>query len=426
MLGERCAGRINGTSCRSAAARLTDDASASFLKDAMTASRNDAATPLLSPEAWQAPTASVLRQKGRVRAFKHSDARDVAKMFGGVFRASAACDQESLARDLASIFIEHPLYRPDAGSLIHESSDGRISGFLGCLPTPFLLDGGQLSGSVLSTWMVGDRLEDPRAGALLLKAHLQRPLDLTIVDTANARSLQFSKASKIGVLPTYSLQWFKPLNFAGYAASVVTKGLRLGADGPIVSAARRSEDMARRFIGSDPEESPTNWTSRVIDETVFAERLLSFLEPLKLRPMWTEEVIAWMLAHAGRRPTKGPLSFFEVLDEKKRSAGCFAYHATSNGRAFVLQALARPQAEEAMLRVMISTARRNKCVSISGASNPRLLDGLFRIPGILYRHACATAVKASKRDYVDLLGAGEGLVGGMIGDNWTPLASESY
>jgi hypothetical protein len=75
---------------------------------------------------------------------------------------------------------------------------------------------------------------------------------------------------------------------------------------------------------------------------------------------------------------------------------------------------------------LIEHARLYQSIAVYGAASPRLLEGLFCLPNVFYRHTCATAVKAVQPDFLQAFIEGEALTGGFVGDAYLPFTTESY
>jgi hypothetical protein len=152
----------------------------------------------IAAEAPRGP--AIGRRQDRVRPFAAADVAGVAEMFRDVFREPgdrSSLKMRALSRDLEEIFLGHPYYDAAAPALILERHDGQIGGFLGVVPIPFKLEGVSLFGGALSTWMIRDPKVDTGAGAKLLRARLNGPAALTLIDTANSQSLTFARSLNI-------------------------------------------------------------------------------------------------------------------------------------------------------------------------------------------------------------------------------------
>jgi hypothetical protein len=150
------------------------------------------------------------------------------------------------------------------------------------------------------------------------------------------------------------------------------------------------------------------------------------VQEYRLRPDWSIDFVQWLLNCCGRRISLGRLQFREIVDLNGAIVGCCAYHVTSDARAVVMQILARRGAEVGVLQAVIADAESRGCVVVCGSTSQRLLEGLFQIPNVFYRHTCSTGVKVQQPDLMEGFLDGGALVGGLVGDGWMPLASEPY
>ena len=377
--------------------------------------------------AAQTPAApTIVTGRAQVRSLAAGDLPEVASIFRGVFRKQSAAGSIALERDIETIFLRHPHYEESTSALVYERAKGGIGGFLGSLPVRASYMGAPRLGSVMSTWMVGDQSRDPRAGAMLLHGHLKRGHAFTFVDTANKRSSEFRRSLKMALLTTHSLQWIKPLNYLGYAASSLDKGRGGGLVRVLSRTAQLSEFAFRRLTTGRPTGREAEVRSARIDAATFANHFLRFAAPYALRPDWSCDFVEWLLKQCDRRPTLGPLSLCEVRDRRDAIIGCYAFHVTPQRRALVVQLLADRGAEAEVLRALIGEAEDEKCVVVCGSTNAQILDGLFCIPGVFYRHTCTTAVRTRQGELLQSFLTGDALVGGLVGDSWMPLTAEPY
>jgi len=368
----------------------------------------------------------VLLRRPRVRALDAGDLGQVAGIFRGVFRKRSEAGSQALERDLSACFLEHPHYEEATCSLVYERPTGEIGGFFGAMPLRVNFMGARDLGSVMSTWMVSDRARDARAGAMLAQAHFKRPHACMFVDTANNVALGFASSTRMAVLPSDSLQWVKPLSYLGYAVSSLGRRIPGRPLEALSNGAERTESFFRRVTGKAAEGFEADCAFRPVTSENFSLLFLELVQNYRLRPDWTAEFLQWMLSICGRRPNMGPLRLCEVIDRAGRPIGGYAFHITPMRRAMVLQIVANRGAEIHVLQALIEDARQQRCVAVCGAANRRLIESLFRIPNVFYRHTCTTAARTRQPEMMLAVHEGDALVGGLVGDSWLPLTSESY
>ncbi|MBV1704429.1 MAG: hypothetical protein KGQ28_06450, partial [Hyphomicrobiales bacterium] len=216
-----------------------------------------------------------------------------------------------------------------------------------------------------------------------------------------------------------------PLNWAGYLAAVGARraGLRGGA--PAVRAASALQRLARRRSLSDALAEPPVRPARIASPGEFARIWLDCVAQRRIRPAWGPERVEWILAEAARRPSLGGLRL-KAVDGPGGAVGCLAYHVDPLGRAICVAAVAKSGEVEATLRAVFADAEAAGCVAMLGQSDPALMEGLFRIHGAFYRHTSGALVGAARPEVVAAFASGEGTLGGLVGDAWTPLATEAY
>ncbi|MDE2364037.1 MAG: hypothetical protein KGM42_15270 [Hyphomicrobiales bacterium] len=374
--------------------------------------------PLSSP--------ALVARRSAIRAARPEDAARLADMFMRVFRKGSGAGDPALQQDIRDILIEHPDRREGVETLVLERGDGDLAGMIGSVPIPMRFDNRDLLASASSTWMVENRTRDPLAASQLLRAYFRGPRDITFADTVNGTTLEFQKTMKQSFLPTISLQWVFPINYAGYvAAAAVDRSGLSGARG-LVPLAARAEEIALRLARRARTLDDCAYEARACARGDFASAWSDLAAGRKLRPLWSQTRIEWILGHAERRASLGPLALRRVCDERGDLAGCGAYHVGASGRGLALTILARPHLEADVLRALLRDARAQGCVRMCGAADAQLMQGLARVGGVFYRHTCASVIDARDPQVLQTALAGDAVFGGLVGDGWSPLATESY
>lgn len=86
----------------------------------------------------------------------------------------------------------------------------------------------------------------------------------------------------------------------------------------------------------------------------------------------------------------------------------------------------RARHEATPLAALIADAVSLRALSVSGVSDPRLMRGLLVTKRVHYRHTGSTLFLSSRGNLLQAALGGDALLGGLIGDGWTPLSSEPY
>ena len=363
-----------------------------------------------------------MRTGYNIRAATSDDRGQIAAMFLRTFRSRADTANPALANDLNQLLLEHPDATESSRSLVAVANDGEISAFLGILPIPLAGPDDVSIACAVSCWMVANPESDPLSGALLLRTQLKRTNTLTFTDTGNSRTLEFQRSLKMRFAPAHSLSWWRPLNLSGAAAS------RLFARraGPFTRLAAGTESMLRSLVLKREQLAFAGWRSRDASPSEYAQAWIDCAAELSVRPAWSSERLQWMVAFAGRRAAFGPLRLQIVCDPAGKRVGCYAYHAGAGREGVVISILTRRGSEEGVARLLLDDAVEQHCVSLQGPANPRTIEGFHGIPHVYYRNAAATIISGGASAMASQVLIGEGLIGGWVGDSWTPLSTEQY
>ena len=363
-----------------------------------------------------------------VRAFTERDIPSVVELFGRTFRPGKRYDADALAACIRATYFEPPAYTPDTGSIVHLDGGGRVDGFLGIIPITMRFEQRIVRGGILSAYMAHDPERNPGIGIGLVRAVRHRGFDVIFTDTANRTSLDIARGLRFITVPAQSLEWVAVLRPAGTALHFLRKRWPRAASWlqPIV----RGGDVAYAKLRPSPDadgRSLKGTMVRAIDAATFVDGADAFLESYALKPAWNDRTeLGWFVAQAGLQTKYGALNIRDVVDRRGRRVGLYLLYAQPGGVAYALQILARTNHEDIVVANLIADARRLGAVAVRGATSDPILSGLFRQTGIFYHHVMGTTAWTADPDIADALRAGHVLLGGLAGETWTRLVTETF
>ena len=377
--------------------------------------------------ARQGPTRAGSR---RVRLLERRDLEAVADVFLRVFRridepARRAAAMPGVIAHLAEVYLDCPWLDATRGSLVLVDGAGEIHGFLGSIHLPMAFDGRPLLASAMGTFMVTDAERKSGAGLDLLRAHLANGLDLHFTDTANRISLGFRQGMRFDLLPLHSLEWVLALRPARFAAQRASRRWPFLPGGLLGRAAGPLDRPLRRALHLDDlvdDKVVVEETSRA---AFFAFAAAQVAER-RLRPDWTEARFDWLLDRAAARTGNGPLHLRQASDGRGRVLGCWLVYAESGSVASVLQIFAGPRDRRAVLAAVLHDADAMGCLAVRGTTEPETMEALYSIPGILFHHKGATALRAADPEVAAAARAGDLSIGGLTGESWTRFVSDRF
>ncbi len=370
--------------------------------------------------------------RSQVRPLERRDLEEVADVFLRVFRgiddpARRRGAHPGLIAYLDQLYLGCPWLEPELGSLVYRDADGDLAGFLGSVQMHMMFEERRLTASAMGTYMVAHPRHDSRAALTLLRHHLASDLDIHFTDTANRTSLEFRKPLHFVLLAQHSLEWVYPLRPASLVLARAERRwprLPLGLIGPV---ARRVDASIRRLLQGE-ERPRRDDAPRVVDMTreAFLAAAPTLVDDRRLKPDWRGEELGWLLDQASLRTGNGPLRIRAALDADGERAGFWLIWAEAGGIAAVLQVFARPDRQRRVIEAMIRDAEEIGCVAVRGTTEPRSMEALYAIPGLLFHHKGATNLRARDPEVMAAVAAGEVTIGGLTGESWTRLVSDRF
>lgn len=367
----------------------------------------------------------------QVRPLQAADIPAVAGLFQRTFRNGRRPPPPALETYLRRLYLEGPVCDPDIASLVHVASEGDISGFVGVNVLPMSHGPRKLRAAICGSLMAEQRTNDPMAGARLLRTFLAGPQEISFSETANALSTQMWTRLRGVALPQYSLDWLRVIRPSAFMLDMASR--RIGA-------ARRFDPLARgldRYLRGRMQENelrwtgvPAIWTSKglkvtEIDQAGFAALVEPLTRQFALRPDWSEEQLAHIIAEASRKPDYGEVVFASVSSATGALIGAFLYHAHPGRVARVLQVLAMPGQAGAVIDCLIGDAAERGAAGLRGRTQPALLAAMLG-RRVAFTQPASTVVHSRDEELVNAFLSSQGFFNGLAGEHWNRLAGEPF
>jgi hypothetical protein len=345
--------------------------------------------------------------EARIRPLERDDLPAVASLYERVARSGSPVPAPGLAAHFASTFLDHPWADPELPSLVGESADGSICGFIGSHVRRFVFDG-----SPIRVACGGQLVADPTArnravGFFLLREFMAGEQDLAITDTA----VEATRAmwTRIGgrLAPLESISWFRVLRPVSFGVEyLLTRTDAARRVGEATGVAARVEARRREA----PVEASTVEPSELV-------RQLPAIVEARLRPDYDEAFLVWLFAELAAVASRGSLVARLVRTDRGRPAGWYVYYLRRGGLCDVLQVVAARRGVDRVLDDLFAHARRNGAALLRGRLEPSLVDALARRRCVL-RYNGAALVHSRHPEILRALGAGEALLTRLDGEWW--------
>lgn len=364
-----------------------------------------------------------------VRPVTLADIPAVANLFERVFRRRETPAPAALTAYMAELFVTGPWADPEITSLVHHRADGTINGFMGVVPLPLRWGERRLRGAMCGTLMVDGREDDPLAGARLMRSFLSGPQDVSISETASDVSAGMWTKLRGTVLRDYSLDYMRILRPGGFLAAQARA--RTGLAAPLALLARPLDGMLERRAAGDELKwwayaaAPDKLTDAPIESDALTALIPGFIENFDIRPDWSPEILARMLADAAHKSAFGPLTQQVVTAPGGKPVGAFLYHGRPGGVAQVLQVFAPPRHAGAVLDRLFARASAAGMVAVAGRGQPHLLDALLGRKAFI-THRASTVINARDPDVAAAFAQNRAYLNGLAGESWSRLIGDNF
>ncbi|MHA6644891.1 hypothetical protein [Mesorhizobium sp. A623] len=365
---------------------------------------------------------------GEIRAVRSEDLATVAGLFQRLLRKSGRPAAPSLEAYLAGLFLHGPDQDPEINSLIHIGDNGIVSGFIGALPLPMLVEDTPRRGAVAVALVADDRAGDHFAGARLMRAFLSGPQDISLTETANHTSATMLRKLRATVLPDHSLEWLRVIRPAGLAvelAAHTTKAARLFAPFalPVDALIRRGAESRWFNVGHALPGKALHNRDAGGDETLAL--IVQFTEAYAARPQWTDAGLRYRVAESRRKALYGSMVRRAVIARDGRPTGMFLYYGDPGRIGRVLQILSAPGQAGAVIDSMLTHAGERGMVALRGRTMPALLDAMLG-RRFIFLHGSSSMVHARDPALLEPFRAGKAFFNGFAGESWSRLIGDSF
>lgn len=356
-----------------------------------------------------------------VRPLAAHDLDQVATLFNRLLRHERKAPSNALRAYFREFYLDGPYREPDIPSLVHVTSDGRITGFIGVHTVPFVIDGRRVRAAFCGALMTEEKDRDPLAGARLLKAFLAGPQDVSMSETASPVSQAMWQKVRGDNLPDFSLDWFRVLRPSGFLLTAASRwlpplrlfgGLARGADALF---SRRT--CGESLLGFRPEPAPAAISTQTCSRTEFGDAVRAFSERQAARPDWSHGYLDHVLETAMEKPAFGDPALALVRQKSGAILGGFLYHSKPGGIARVLQLLSEPEHYGLVLDQLFAHAFARGASAVRGRSSSGILKAATRRP-MIFTSVSASVIHARDTELVKLFSEGDCFINGLAGESW--------
>lgn len=352
-----------------------------------------------------------------IRPLERDDLPAVARLYELVIRSGTELPPAGLAGYFEQTVLDQPFADPELPSLVYDDPRLGVVGFIASYPRRFVLGERPVRLACSGQLVAHPEVRSRGVGALLMRAYMNGPQDLTLTDgaTDEVRAMWERLGGVTNAIA--SLGWTRVIGPAGFAAGIVRK--RRGRDGnpagqaPAAAVWSAVDELAGRPLRPAATE--------VRSQPLTAEALLELLERLKrsfaLRPAYDAAALTWLLRQMERVTARGELVRRLVRSADDRPLGWYVAYVPAGGVAQALQVVAGRDDVGPVLDALVHDAGARGAVAVSGRVDPWLYPELVE-RRCLFRRSAWALLHSGDDELLAAVGFGRGLLTRMDGEWW--------
>jgi hypothetical protein len=379
----------------------------------------------MSPIELQKPAGVRRPRKGAVRLMTEADVPAVARLFLKIFRGVDKPAGADLQDYLRTMTRGAPSCSQTMGTHVFEQQDWRIRSALFAVPMHFVACGNVVLGRLLGVFMTDANKEAVGAAELVLSLR-PRGANFAFCDSASPTSCSHLLAIGGTMIPVQNLEWSRTFRPIGALVGRLTEQV-LPRRNPGFAALMRPVDalLRRLFIGKDVQE-PTGARVTEMPVEAFLKHAPRLIAHYAVRPLWSEEELAWLVSMAAQNTRLGAFTIQAVEDHAGAVIGCFVYYAAPGRTAHVLNILSLPGQEIVVLDAMFRHLDRTGHMEARGRAQPALMGGLALQRWLVFRNKAFALALTRSRDVNEAVARGDVYIGGLAGEDWSRLMSDFH
>ena len=373
----------------------------------------------------QTPAGVSVPRKGAVRLMQLADVPAVARLFLKIFRGVDKPASLDLEEYLRTLVLESPSYSEAMGTRLYEQQDGRIRSALLTVPMRFVACGNVVPGRLLGVFMTDANKEAVGAAELIL-ALRPRGANFGFCDSASPTSCNHLLAIGGKPIPLQSLEWLRSFRPMSALVGRLAERVLRRRDPGFAALMRPVDVLLRRLVNGTDVQEPSGLSVTEMSVEAFLKHAPLLIAHYAVRPLWSEDELAWLVSLAARNTQLGAFTIQAVEDLAGAVIGCFVYYAAPGRIAQVLNILSLPGREIAVLDAMFRHLDHTGHVEARGRAQLALMRGLALQRWLVFRHKAFAVAVTRSQDVSDAVARGDVYIGGLAGEDWSRLMHDFY
>jgi ribosomal protein S18 acetylase RimI-like enzyme len=275
-----------------------------------------------------------------VRPFVEQDIPAAADLYWAYLRNRKGSAPPEVWESFKELYFTNPWNGGEYPSLVYESKDGKIVGFLGVLARRMSLRGERIRVAFGGNLVVHPDARSSFAAPRLVEVYMKGDYDLLQADSANNMGRRLLDRMGFRTIPALNVHWAHPLRPAHYVSYYMSR-----MAGPLSGTANLlakpfsavADSMATSLSASPfcPVKSPLHGSEMDIDALLHC--LTEFRKGYSLWHEYDAQSLAWLISFMERRPKRGDLRKVVLRDDNQKIVGWYMYYVKPGAIGEVVQ-----------------------------------------------------------------------------------------
>ena len=353
-----------------------------------------------------------------IRPFRPDDIPAVSRLYEKVLAHGAPITQDVLDY-YKTVFFEPPCLDEKMPSLVYETEEKEIVGFIGIVPRRMYLGKRLLRVATTNQFMVDPAWRQHLIGIRLLRHFFEGDHDLAIADNAGTEGRAVWEGCGGRTLTLRSLHWTRPLLPCEFARQLLRKRSLFAPVAILMRPVTLLADaLATRLPQSHFRQQSPNLTRTEVTAEAMAAHLAQYKFLQTLHPDYDERATTWLLKTMAKEPDRG--EFFNVLvhDDEGEVVGWFQYYLRRGGLSEVIQLQGDRDQFKDVIAHLFHHAWQRGAGALRGRLDPEHVQELSDAYCLVRRDGPWTLIQTKDREILDALNNNDAFLSRLDGEWW--------
>jgi hypothetical protein len=352
-----------------------------------------------------------------IRALERADLPEVARLYELVMRSGRPDPPPGLAPYFERLLLDQPWADGDIPPLVYADDAGSIVAFQGSSVRRARFDGRPIRIACAGQLVAHPEARRRAVGALLVRAYLDGPQDLTMTDTASEEMRKIWVLLGGDMVHLSCVRWLRVLRPWRFAEAYARQ-LRSAWSRPVGGRLLRALDGATTsWVRRLSRPTPPDVLTEPLTPPALIEHLHVVADEVRLHLDYDERFVGWLFDELARMRGLGTPAARLVRERGGRVLGWYVYYLMPQGISRVLQVAAADRDVGRVLDDLFDHAFSHGSAALTGRVEPRLLQPVSE-RGCVLQYSGAALAHSPDEGILGAIATGKSLLTRLDGEWW--------